>query len=198
MRRTLLLFGGLALCSCENLGIPPIDLERMINQEKYESYEATPYFPDRRVMRTPPEGTVPRERIVGEPLLTRGWAEGEYLKELPMPLTRELLDRGQDRFDIFCAACHGLLGDGISQVAENMTLRKPPSLLTQRIREMPPGRIYYVIAEGYGLMPSYAEELSLEDRWAVVAYLRALQLSQGVPLADLPARLREEARRELP
>ncbi len=95
---------------------------------------------------------------------------------------------------MYCAACHGLAGDGDSPVARNMALRKPPSLHEPRIRALPAGRLYAVVRDGYGLMPSYAEELSVGERWAVVAYVRALQLSQGARLAELPPELRSEAR----
>ena len=171
-----------------------IDFERMLDQHKAEPYEASPFFDDGRSMRQPPSGTVPVTRVTGPRELTTGRsAAGEYASTIPLPLDAALLDRGEDRFRIFCRTCHGPLGDGRSAVAENMKLRKPPSLHTERLRSFPPGRLFRVISEGYGLMPSYSESLSLEDRWAVVAFVRALQLSQDVPLAELPAALREEA-----
>jgi mono/diheme cytochrome c family protein len=105
--------------------------------------------------------------------------------------------RGRNRFDIYCAACHGRLGDAASKVAENMTLRKPANLLTAPYLTYPPGRIAAAIAEGYGLMRSYAAELPVEDRWAVVAYVKALQLSQHATLGELPAPVQQEAARWL-
>ena len=188
--RSGLWLGALALGSqgCD------VDFERMLDQFKAEPYEASPYFQDGQSMRHPPSGTVPVSRVTGPPELVSGrTATGQYTSTIPVPLDAALLDRGEDRFRIFCRTCHGPLGDGRSAVAENMKLRKPPSLHEPRLRDYPDGRLFRVVSEGYGLMPSYAESLSLRDRWAVVAFVRALQLSQSVPLAELPAPLREEA-----
>jgi mono/diheme cytochrome c family protein len=171
-----------------------IDLERMLDQHKAEPYEASIFFEDGQSMRRPPAGTVPRTRLTGPPELVRGRTEaGEYVSAIPLPLDAALLARGEDRFRIFCRTCHGPLGDGQSQVAENMKLRRPPSLHEPRLRDAPSGHLFRVVTEGYGLMPSYDAALSLRDRWAIVAFVRALQLSQNVPLAELPEPLRTEA-----
>lgn len=184
------------LPSCTML--PPIDFERMIYQDKFVVWQAAPYFEDGRVMRTPPEGTVPRGAPVDDPALTRGVVDGAYVDSIPLPATHELLAAGRARFETYCAPCHGLLGDGRSTVALNMDLRKPPAIAGRAARRLESGRIYQVIHEGYGLMRSYSEDLiSPEERWAVVAYLQALQLSQGVPLASLPQGERQEAERQL-
>jgi mono/diheme cytochrome c family protein len=135
-------------------------------------------------MRTPPPGTVPRERIVQNPALTQGRVGDNDVTEIPLPLTRAVLDLGHRKFDIYCATCHGLLGDGRSPVAANMSLRPPPNLIDRT--GMAVGHFYQVVANGFGLMPGYAAELSVPERWAVVAYLRALQLSQRAPLAFAP------------
>ncbi|HEY8943402.1 MAG TPA: cytochrome c [Polyangiaceae bacterium] len=169
-----------------------IDLERMLDQPKFEPYEAG-LVPGTTSMRHPPEGSVDRDAPLGPPELVDGRDGEAYATHIPIPIDEAQLSRGRERFGIFCAPCHGLLGDGRSQVAENMRLRPPPSLHEARLREYPPGRIYSVVHEGYGLMPSYAQELALRDRWAVVAYVRALQLSQSVRLAELPAGLAEKA-----
>jgi mono/diheme cytochrome c family protein len=134
-------------------------------------------------MRTPPAGTVPRE------------AE---LDESPPRITRELIDLGQTTFDRTCAACHGQAGDGDSVVADKMAVRPAPSLLDEENRERPAAEIEQVIRDGYGLMPAYRSHLTLRERWATVAYLRALQLSQGVPVAQLPPPLRSELERSAP
>lgn len=171
-----------------------LDLERMLDQHKPKPYAASPFFEDGRAMRVPPPDTVPVARVTGAPWLTSGQSGGVYASRVPLPVDAALLSRGEDRFRIFCSACHGPLGDGASPVAENMTLRKPPSLYEPRIRALSPGRLYRVISEGYGLMPAYADPLSIRDRWAVVAFLGALWLSQDVALAELPEDLQEEAR----
>jgi mono/diheme cytochrome c family protein len=121
---------------------------------------------------------------------------GKDVTEVPLPLTRALLDVGHRRFDIYCATCHGLLGDGRSPVAANMSLRLPPDLHDRAA--MAVGHYYQVIANGFGLMPGYAAELSVEERWAVIAYLRALQLSQRAPLSMAPPPERERLSKERP
>ena len=187
----LVLSGG-----CQGV-LPEPDFERMLTQRNYRPYEQAPYFADNRAMRPPPAGTIDRRRIIGRPELTDGVVGGRYLTASPIPVDGGLLARGRDRFDVFCAACHGLRGDGVSEVARHMELRKPPSLLEDLVRAFPPGRIFQVISLGYGLMPSYAAELPINDRWAIVAYLRALQFSQGAELAALPADVRADAERSL-
>jgi hypothetical protein len=115
------------------------------------------------------------------------------LPRVPRKLSRAELTNAKGHFETFCAPCHGLLADGQSQVAESMQYRKPPSLLEPRIRALPAGQVFAVITEGYGFMPSYAHALSVNQRWALVAYLRALQWSQGAELARLPEGVRKEA-----
>lgn len=122
---------------------------------------------------------------------------GRLAERIPIPVTPELLRVGRERFDIHCAACHGALGDGASPVARKMQLRPPPSLHLARIRAFSPGRLFQVVQYGYGLMPSYAGVLSLRERWAVVAYVQALQLSQYARVAELPGGVRAEVEREL-
>jgi cytochrome c len=106
-----------------------------------------------------------------------------------MPVTRKLLELGRKRFDITCATCHGPLGDGESIVARQMALHPPPSL--HRYVNKPSGYFYEVITKGFGMMASYAAELNVEERWAIVAYIRALQLSQLTPVGELPANERQ-------
>jgi mono/diheme cytochrome c family protein len=170
-----------------------VDLERMLEQHKAKAYDQTPFFEDGRTMRQPPRGTVPVTRITRAPALTTGSQGGAYVQTIPVPIDAALLQRGEDRFRIFCRTCHGPIGDGQSDVAENMKLRKPPSLHESRIVGFPPGQLFRVISEGYGLMPAYADELPVHDRWAVVAFVRALQMSQDIALGELPQNLREEA-----
>jgi mono/diheme cytochrome c family protein len=186
----------LGAAACQGV-LPEPDFERMLTQRNYRPYEQAPYFADNRAMRPPPEGTIDRQRIVGRPELTEGIVAGHYVTVSPIPVDGALLARGRDRFDVFCAACHGLRGDGASEVARHMDLRKPPSLLDDPVTAFPPGRVFQVISLGYGLMPSYAAELPVDDRWATVAYLHALQLSQRAELAALPGDVRAVAERSL-
>ncbi|WP_437595327.1 c-type cytochrome [Sorangium sp. So ce590] len=175
-----------------------LDLERMLHQARYAPYQASELFHDGSVMRHPPEGTVPNDRVTGDPGLTRGVAGGAYVARIPVPVTIELLRYGQGRYEIFCAACHGIAGDGESEVARNMTQRRPPSLVDPRVQAFPPGRVYQVIVEGYGLMRSYETNIPLHERWAIVAYVKALGRSRAAALDALPPPLRERARKELP
>lgn len=190
----LLLAGSsaaLLLSACD------VDLERMIEQHKYEAFEPSSIFADGKVMREPPRGTVPTNAPVGSPELLQGLEHGQdgaYVTRIPLELSSALLDRGNDRFQIFCQPCHGALGDAKTKIADAMPLRHPASLQEDRIKALPVGAVYRVIGEGYGLMPSYAAQLTVEDRWAVVAYVKALELSQDIKLAELPASMREEAR----
>jgi mono/diheme cytochrome c family protein len=196
-RLVLLVLWG-ALPALSSLGCDENILDPMADrQPRAHAYKESVFFADGLSMRAPPDGTVPRERITGNPVLTTG-REGEtgqiaangervpsYAKAIPLPVTRKLLELGRKRFNITCATCHGPLGDGNSIVANQMSLRPPPSL--HKYNDRAPGYIYEVISKGFGLMASYAAELTIEERWAVVAYVRALQVSQSVPAAGLPA-----------
>ncbi|HKE16795.1 MAG TPA: cytochrome c [Kofleriaceae bacterium] len=183
-----------ALVACAALAAAcDLDLNRMTDQARFSTYEECESCPGGTVMQPPPAGTIPRHHVIAPAEVTRGAGPGGWVRDIPIDVDRALVERGHGRFDIFCAACHGRLGNGLSQVAENMVLRLPPSLVDPPYPAYPAGRIYGAIANGYGLMRSYAAELPVADRWAVVAYVRALQLSQRAALSDLPADLREEA-----
>ena len=178
--------------------LPPIDFQRMIYQDRFQAFQRCAWFEDGRAMRTPPAGTLPRDEPRGNPALTEGIVAGAYVDRIPLPLTRPVLDAGAARFDIYCAPCHGLRGDGESVVADLMTLRRPPPIAGPVAQALPAGRIYQVILNGYGLMRPYREDLiTPEERWSVVAYLRALGVSHGVPLDALPPETRRAAERQL-
>jgi mono/diheme cytochrome c family protein len=136
-------------------------------------------LPDERCDQSAPDGTV-------------AWRE-PAVPASPRA-TRASIIRGRDRFMRMCAPCHGVLGDGNSVIARDMMLRAPPSLLDPGVAAFPDQRIYEVISRGYGLMPSYAYQLSPLDRWAVVQFVRVLEKSQRFPIAELPAARQQEAR----
>jgi mono/diheme cytochrome c family protein len=194
-----LLVGLGAVASCdENVLDPMAD-----RQEKSIRYKVSHFYADGLSMRAAPEGTVPRERITLNPRLTAGReADGpmqpnmeplpNYVATVPIPISRKLLELGRKRFDITCATCHGPLGDGKSIVGSQMALRPPPSLVEPKYIAKPAGYIFEVATKGFGMMASYAAELTIEERWAVVAYLRALQLSQNTPVAALPPEIRQQ------
>ena len=154
-------------------------LHRMQEPVGCREYAATTLLPGGTCDQPPPEGTVAMTRTTEPP-----------------PITRALVERGRDRFERFCAGCHGLAGDGDSYIARAMTVRRPPSLVDDIASKFPDDRITFVMAKGYGLMPSYAW-VPEEDRFAILQYVRVLQHSV-VALDALPATDREEAKRWLP
>ncbi len=194
----------LALLAATAVGCDENILDPMADrQPKATRYKESDFYADGLWMRPPPEGTVPRERIT----LNRPLSEGRdpdgplqpnmealphYVSTVPIPMSRKLLELGRKRFDITCATCHGPLGDGNSIVATQMALRPPPSLLKPEYIAKPAGYIFEVATKGFGMMASYATELTVEERWAVVAYIRALQLAQTTPAAALPPDVRQQ------
>jgi mono/diheme cytochrome c family protein len=146
----------------------------MKDQEKYEPYEAAALFADGSAMQHPVPGTVARD----EPALR---AE---LRQRP-PMSTALLERGRERFDIYCSPCHSGIGDGEGIVVQR-GFPQPPSYHTERLREAPASHFVAVITEGYGVMYSYAARVPPADRWAIAAYIQALQLSQHAELSELP------------
>lgn len=204
-RRTsalLVVLAALAAAGCSDRNnLVPLDweLNRMTRQARYTDFEPGPGFRDGRVLQPPPAGTVPKERVLGKPLLTLGVDDnGNYATKIPIPMDEDLIHLGRNRFDRVCAACHGILGTADSEVARKMRLVKPPSLHQGAIMAYPPGRIFQIATFGYGLMPAYEYQLNITERWAIVAYLEALQLSQAAKLSQLPPELQQHFRSEVP
>jgi mono/diheme cytochrome c family protein len=135
--------------------------------------------------RHPPNGTVARGQLRLDALLYAGLEQGEVADRLPFPATMRVLQRGRERFDIYCAPCHGHDGAGQGPIVQR-GFTPPPSLHAERLRQAPLGHFFRVATLGYGAMPQYAKQVPAEDRWAIVAYIRALQLSQHASLADVP------------
>ena len=182
MSRAALL--GLALlgCGCDVARPwpePEPGLERMVRQERGQPYSANAFFADGKSMRAPPAGVVPyTSQPTGAPAA---------------PLDAAAMARGREHFRVICATCHGEAGDGESPVAARMELRKPPSLHDPLRRALSDERLFQIVSDGYGLMPGYAGMLEPSERWAVIGYLRALQLSRSAKLSELPVSLRTEA-----
>jgi len=145
------------------------------------------FFPDHRSERPPVEGTVARGQLHEDAYLFTGKVNGNPGAALPFPLTREVLDRGRERYNIFCAPCHSRVGDGNGFIPSRGFARKPPSFHIERLQKAPVGYFYDVITNGFGIMPDYASQIPVRDRWSIVAYVRALQLSQSASPADLPS-----------
>lgn len=161
----------------------------MRDQPRYEALEASTFFADGQSARPLVEGTVARGQLNEDDAFYRGKVEGEFVSQLPLELDAELLDRGQDRYEIYCAVCHGLTGDGDSMIVRR-GLKRPPSLHIDRLRDAPAGHYFDVITHGFGVMPRYAVQLEPRDRWAITAYVRVLQKSQNAALDDVPAQER--------
>lgn len=170
----------------------------MHDQPRFEPLEATTLFEDGRASRPRVTGTVARGERTWDAHLMEGKLGGALATSFPMPVTAEVLARGRERFDIFCSACHDRAGTGNGIVVKR-GLKQPPSLHIERLRTAAPGYLYDVITRGFGAMYDLSDKLAPADRWAVVAYVRALQRSQNATLADVTpavrARLEQEAGR---
>jgi mono/diheme cytochrome c family protein len=165
-------------------------------QPRVNAYGASDFYSDGLGMRAPPEGTVPRQRLTGNPAMTTGKEGASFVTAFPMKVDEAVLRLGQKRFNITCGTCHGPLGDGDSIVGRQMALRPPPSLMDFTNR--PVGYIFEVATKGHGLMASYATELTVAERWAVVAYIRALQISRTATLDRAPVAERARLEKETP
>lgn len=179
-------------CRGQKSKSPPIHPNlNMDFQTSLKTQEEAPFFEDGRAMRPEVLGTVARGSLVGSAEFRTGKLGEDYLVESPVPVTQALLSRGQDRYSIYCTPCHGGAGygDGIVTKRGNVP---PPNFHDQRLREMPVGQIYEAIAQGVRNMPSYGYRIDTGDRWAVVAYVRALQLSQNATVEDVPAEISRE------
>jgi mono/diheme cytochrome c family protein len=172
----------------------------MDNQPKYKAQSRNPLFADRRAMRPPVPGTVARGAALDRPDVTTGRVGDDWVAANPMPVDRDLLGRGRQRYDVFCSPCHGLTGFGDGMVARRAdelqegTWTPPTSFHTDLIRERPDGHLYNTIANGIRNMPGYGSQIPVEDRWAVVAYVRALQRSQNATVDDVPPAIRAQLR----
>ncbi len=165
----------------------------MHDQPRYKPLAESRFFRDGRASRPVVEGTVARGQLHEDEHLYTGKVNGQPAAALPLELTRELLERGRERYDIFCSPCHGHAGYGDGMIVQR-GLRPPPSFHIDRLRGSPPGYYFDVITNGFGTMYSYASRVAPEDRWAIIAYIRALQLSQNATPADVPAGVTIEER----
>jgi mono/diheme cytochrome c family protein len=158
----------------------------MHDAPRYEAFEANDAVADNRASRLPPAGTVPRGWLRDDEALYTGKVAGQAVTTFPFAIARADLARGQERYNIYCTPCHGRVGDGNGMVVQR-GLRQAASFHQDRLRQEPPGYFFDVITNGFGAMPDYAAQIPVRDRWLIVAYVRALQLSQHASLADVPA-----------
>lgn len=177
MKVVLLILVCLLLAGCQD----------MQDQPRHDPLEPSEFFPDRRSARPLLAGTVPRgEAAEYTPPYTGRTEDGELLDAYPFAITVEVLQRGRERYDIFCAPCHGLDGYGQGMIVQR-GFAPPPSFHIDRLRQAPAGHYFEVITNGFGQMYAYGYRVPPDDRWAITAYIRALQLSQDATQQDVPA-----------
>jgi mono/diheme cytochrome c family protein len=153
----------------------------MHDTPRYEAYEASAFFADGRASRTPPLGTVARGNLRADDHLYTGRVDGEFVDTFPFAISHADLERGRQRYNVFCAPCHGQVGDGNGMVVQR-GLRQAATYHQDRLREEKVGYFFDVITHGFGAMQGYAEQVPVRDRWLITAYIRALQFSQHAPL----------------
>jgi mono/diheme cytochrome c family protein len=159
----------------------------MQDQPRFKPLAESDFYSDLRSARPPVEGTVARGQLDADVYFYTakiGNNPGDYM---PFPVSSDVLARGRERYDIYCAPCHSRLGDGNGVVPSRGFPRKPPSFHIERLRKAPLGYFFDVMTNSFGIMPDYAAQIPPQDRWAIVAYIRALQLSQGATASDVPA-----------
>jgi mono/diheme cytochrome c family protein len=172
----------------------------MDNQPRYATQSRNPLFADRRAMRPPVAGTVARGTVLGDSAFASGKLGDDWVTAIPAPVDRSMLERGRQRYDIFCSPCHGLAGAGDGMVAKRAdellegTWTPPTSFHSDLLRERPVGHLFNTISNGIRNMPAYGPQIPVEDRWAVVAYVRALQRSQNATVDDVPEDIRAQLR----
>jgi mono/diheme cytochrome c family protein len=157
----------------------------MHDQPKFIPLRESTFFADQRSARPIVAGTVARGQLNDDTLLHTGKVNGTDATMFPFPVDQRVMARGQERFNIFCSPCHGRTGQGDGMVVRR-GYRHPPSYHQDRLREAPVGHFFDVMTNGFGAMPDYAAQITAEDRWAIAAYIRALQLSEHARLADVP------------
>src|SRR3954453_4946839 len=159
--------------------------QKMSNQPRYDPLEPSDFFADGMSARPRIPGTVARGEVAMDPIVATGKANGQDVDGSPMAVTADVLNRGQERFTIYCTECHGRLGDGNGMVPSR-GYRHPPSFHTEALRIAKTGHFFDVMTNGFGAMPSYANQVPVNDRWAIIAYIRALQISQNATVNDVP------------
>jgi mono/diheme cytochrome c family protein len=159
--------------------------QQMADQPREKPLAKSGFFGDDRSSRPAVEGTVAQGALQADELFYTGKVNGKEADVFPFAVTQATLRRGQERFNIYCSPCHDRTGSGQGMIVRR-GYRAPPSFHIDKLRQAPPGHFFDVMTRGFGAMPDYAEQVAPEDRWAIAAYIRALQLSQGAQLGDVP------------
>jgi len=186
MRNKPSLFAIVLLCGLGAAGCSNTLRQDMANQPRQNPLSPAQFFADGRSERPAIENTVVRGSVQDDTLFVP-----KDSNVFPLPINAELLQRGQQRYGIFCTPCHGIQGDGLGMVAMR-GMKHPPSYHQERLRQVPNGYLYDVVTNGFGAMYGYSSQIPPRDRWAIIAYVRALQVSRNAPVSELPAELREK------
>lgn len=165
--------------------------QAMYDQPKYTAMQESTFFTNGMSARLPVEGAVARGYLEDDPHLHEGRIDGNFVDSFPFEITTEVMKRGQQRFNIYCTPCHDHTGSGNGIIVQR-GFKKPTSFHDERLVKSPEGYFYNVIKNGYGVMMDYSAQVPVEDRWAIIAYIRALQLSQRATIDDVPENLRAE------
>ena len=182
LRALSIVAGALAVAGCR---------QDMHDAPRYEPLEASTFFANGQASRALVANTVARGLLREDTHLNEGKVNGQLATTFPMPVTADVMARGRERFNVFCSPCHGKTGSGNGMVVQR-GFRAPPSYHEDRLRNAPVGYFFDVMTHGFGAMQDYASQLPPADRWAVAAYIRALQLSQRASLDDVPAERRAD------
>ena len=158
----------------------------MHDAPSYDPLQATDFFADGAASRPLVANTVARGQLREDEHLFTGRVNGQVVDEFPMPVTRAVLDRGQERFNVYCSPCHGRTGEGNGMIVQR-GFRQPPSYHDERLRNAPAGYFFDVMTNGFGAMQDYSAQVTVPDRWAIAAYIRVLQLSRSATVNDVPA-----------
>lgn len=156
----------------------------MRDQPRIDPYEPNAFFPNEQSAQLPVADTVGVGDARLDDALYTGQVDGQYVEAFPFEITKADIERGHERYDIYCAPCHGYAGDGDGMIVQR-GFRQPPSFNQDRLREAAPGYFFYAISNGFGSMPSYANRIPVHDRWLIIAYVKALQLSQHASVSEL-------------
>ena len=169
----------------------------MQDQPRYKPLAETDFFADHRSERPEVEGTIARGHLRIDEARYVGKVNGEDITDFPIPISKADIDRGQERFNIYCAPCHSRIGDGNGMIVLR-GFRQAASFYSEKLMTAPVGHFFDVVSNGFGAMPSYASRITPDDRWRVIAYIRALQLSESARLNDVPADQRTNLPSEAP
>ena len=158
----------------------------MHDAPSYDPLQATNFFANGAASRPLVPNTVARGQLRADEHLYTGKINGQVANEFPMPVTKQVLDRGQERFNVYCSPCHGRTGEGNGMIVQR-GFRQPPSYHEERLRNVPVGYFFDVMTNGFGAMQDYSAQVTVPDRWAIAAYIRVLQLSRSATVNDVPA-----------